>query len=75
MLIGVTLGGQATAQDDDILIFGGDDHKEFLGCLTCSEFDGQSVWNKFSTHGWENGFGTWNKFPVQGRIQPLLSVQ
>jgi hypothetical protein len=52
----------AAAQDEDILIFGGDDHKEFLGCLSCSEFDGQSVWNKFSSHGWENNFGTWNKF-------------
>jgi len=45
-----------------ILIFGGLNHKEFLGCLNCSEMDSDSVWNDFSQYGWRNGFATWNPF-------------
>jgi hypothetical protein len=47
---------------EDLLLFGGDGHKEFLGCLNCSELEPTSVWNEISTYGWKNGFGTWNPF-------------
>jgi hypothetical protein len=62
LLIGlaVSLTMQATAKADDLLLFGGVGHKEFLGCLNCSEFVGNSIWNEMSTYGWKNGFGTWN---------------
>lgn len=50
------------AQQKAILLFGGDGHKDFLGCLSCSEYDKDSVWNEFSKHGWGNDFGTWNDF-------------
>jgi hypothetical protein len=46
----------------EILIFGGDNNKEFLGCLTCNEMAGNSVWNEMSQYGWKNGFGKWNSF-------------
>jgi len=46
----------------ELLLFGGRGHKEFLGCLTCSEFDGKSIWNDMSTYGLKNGFGKWNPF-------------
>jgi hypothetical protein len=46
----------------DVLIFGGDNNKEFLGCLSCNEMAGNSVWNDMSTYGWRNGFGKWNPF-------------
>jgi hypothetical protein len=52
----------AHAQSREILIMGGPNHDEFLGCLTCSEFDSNSVWNDFSRHGFGNEFGTWNRF-------------
>lgn len=52
----------ASAAAKDILIFGGDGHKEFLGCLSCSKMSGDSVFNEFSKHGWSNGFGTWSEF-------------
>ena len=42
--------GLVNAQE--ILIFGGDNNKEFLGCLTCNEMAGNSVWNEMSTYGW-----------------------
>lgn len=34
-----------------IMIFGGDDHKVYLGCLSCSEFATDSVRNSFGTSG------------------------
>jgi hypothetical protein len=49
---------------EDMLIFAGPDHKEFLGCLNCDENFQNSVWNPTSPYGWENGFGKWNPFGV-----------
>jgi hypothetical protein len=46
----------------DILIFGGDNNKEFLGCINCDEMSKNSVWNDMSQYGWNNGFGKWNPF-------------
>ncbi len=46
----------------EILIFGGRNNKEFLGCLTCNEMSGDSVWNEMSQFGWNNNFGKWNSF-------------
>jgi len=46
----------------ELLLFGGSGHKEFLGCLNCSEYDGSSVWNEMSRFGLKNGFGVWNPF-------------
>lgn len=58
----VALAFQGSALAQELLVFGGEAHKEFLGCLTCSEFAGNSIWNEMSTYGWKNGFGTWNPF-------------
>lgn len=52
----------STVNAQEILIFGGDNNKEFLGCLTCNEMAGNSVWNEMSQYGWKNGFGKWNPF-------------
>ena len=38
-------GTAAVAQD--ILIFGGDDHREFLGCLNCDRYSSDSVHNPY----------------------------
>jgi hypothetical protein len=34
-----------------LLLFGGDGHKTYLGCLNCSKFDAESVYNTFGTYG------------------------
>lgn len=52
----------ANAIAQDILIFGGSEHKDFLGCLSCNEYSSDSVWNDMSTFGWRNGLGKWNSF-------------
>lgn len=59
----IALASIAFAQSrPEILIMGGRDHDEFLGCLTCSESSRNSVWNSYSEHGWENNYGTWNSY-------------
>jgi hypothetical protein len=62
--IGLTaLSIPASAQQGErILIFGGREHDQFLGCLTCSDVDSESVWNDVSQFGWANDFGKWNPF-------------
>jgi hypothetical protein len=38
-------------QGHKIMIFGGNDHKTYLGCLSCAESQGDSVLNEFGEHG------------------------
>lgn len=46
-----------------LLLFGGDGHRTFLGCLNCSEFDPKSVHNEFGTYGNEfNSDSIFNEF-------------
>jgi hypothetical protein len=52
----------SAANAQEILIFGGNNNKDFLGCLSCNEMAGNSVWNEMSQYGWNNGFGKWNPF-------------
>ncbi len=40
------LSGLANSQE--ILIFGGENNKEFLGCISCNEMASNSVWNEMS---------------------------
>jgi hypothetical protein len=67
--IAVLLTGfiHANAQTTALLLFGGDDHKTFLGCLNCaphsplsicnqygefgSKYQPDSIWNKYGTFG------------------------
>ena len=35
----------------ELLIFGGDGHKTFLGCLSCSEYSSDSVLNEYGSYG------------------------
>jgi hypothetical protein len=40
-----------SAYAEKIMIFGGQGHKTYLGCLSCSKFAYDSVFNKFGPHG------------------------
>ncbi len=47
----------------DILIFGGDSHDQFLGCLVCNEFSSDSICNGFGTYGNEySSQGMFNEY-------------
>jgi len=53
----------AQAQTPELLLFGGDNHKTFLGCLNCDRFDSRSVCNGFGDHGSHfSSESIWNRF-------------
>lgn len=50
-----------------LLIFGGDNHDVYLGCLNCSKYDSSSIWNKYGDHGSKyNSECIWNKYGDYG---------
>lgn len=62
----IALSGSVQAQVP-LLIFGGNDHKTFLGCLNCGEYGSDSVTNSSSPYG--SAFSTesiWNHFGEYG---------
>jgi hypothetical protein len=69
-LLLVVLGGVvplSALETETLLLFGGRNHEEFLGCLNCSPFDASSVCNSFGRHG--NPFmnnSIWNSFGKYG---------
>jgi hypothetical protein len=57
----------AGAKTHKIMLFGGDEHKVYLGCLSCSTSVSDSVHNKFGPHG--SRFASesiWNHFSDYG---------
>ena len=48
-------------------IYGGKDHDVYLGCLTCSEYSSESIWNEYSQYGNEyNSNSIWNEYGTYG---------
>jgi hypothetical protein len=41
----------AAAAPQKLMVFGGDGHKTYLGCLNCSEYASDSVLNQYGTYG------------------------
>jgi hypothetical protein len=39
------------SNSSELLLFGGENHKVFLGCLTCSKYSTESVLNEYGPHG------------------------
>ena len=49
------------------MLFGGSSHKEYLGCLECSEFASDSICNGFGKYGNEfSSAGLFNEFAAYG---------
>jgi hypothetical protein len=49
--IGQSLGQPGQSQERKLMIFGGPDHRTYLGCLSCLETGSDSVFNEFGEHG------------------------
>jgi len=46
-----------------LMIFGGEDHKTYLGCLNCTQYATDSVLNEYGEHGSRYSSGSiWNHF-------------
>lgn len=41
----------ASSHTSKLMIYGGQSHKQFLGCLNCSEYDSNSVMNSYGNYG------------------------
>lgn len=69
-----------TGQIPKLMLFGGRDHKVFLGCLNCGSSERESIWNKDGPHG--PGFvaseSIWKRFSdygsEYGAFSPWASV-
>ena len=49
---GVAAGAAGAASASTrLLVFGGSNNRVFLGCLSCSEFDSDSIFNQYGTYG------------------------
>lgn len=58
----ICLPASVLAQQD-LLIFGGPDNDEYLGCLVCNEFSSESICNGFGQYGNEfSSKGMFNEF-------------
>ena len=53
ILFSLLLASNTFAQSKKIMIFGGPNHDVYLGCLSCSEFTIDSVYNEFGKYGSE----------------------
>lgn len=57
----------ASAQGPALLLYGGQDHKQFLGCLNCGRFEATSVCNQFGASGSRfSAESIWNRFGSYG---------
>lgn len=65
--VAVGLATVAAAQTPALLLFGGKNHKVFLGCLNCGRFDSDSVCNRFGDYGSRfSDKSIWNRFGGYG---------
>lgn len=58
-----------------IMLFGGVDHRTYLGCLNCSEYATDSVLNQYGTYG--NRYSStsiWNRYSDYGSPYSLYSA-
>lgn len=74
LLIGLGSLGAAHAQNVALLLFGGQGHKTFLGCLNCGKYDSGSVCNKYGEFGSKySTTSIWNKYGEYGSKYSNLS--
>lgn len=52
-----------TQAEEALMLYGGDGHKQFLGCLNCSKYDGNALCNKYGQSGSKySSESIWNKY-------------
>jgi len=59
--------GSVPATQRKIMIFGGQDHRTYLGCLSCSEYVTDSVFNEYGSYGSQySSTSIWNHYAEFG---------
>jgi hypothetical protein len=60
---GSDAAGASTPSTIKMMIFGGPDHQTYLGCLNCSEYAADSVYNQYGEHGSPySSMSIWNHY-------------
>ena len=50
-----------------LILFGGQDHDVFLGCLNCDNYASNSIWNAYNSYGSKyNSNSIWNAYGTYG---------
>ena len=58
----------------DILLFGGKNNKDFLGCYDCSKYESSSICNEYGAHGNQySSSSIWNDYATYGNRYSLSS--
>lgn len=48
-------------------LYGGNNNDEYLGCLNCSSYDSDSIWNEYGTYGSSYSSNSiWNEYGTYG---------
>lgn len=67
LILALLIAPAASAQTPALLVFGGDDHKTFLGCLNCNKYSAGSVCNEYGANGSKyNTTSIWNPYGTFG---------
>jgi hypothetical protein len=67
--LGAAAAGAAAApsRQQKLMLFGGEGHKVYLGCLSCSEYSTDSVFNQYGTFGSRySSTSIWNHYSEYG---------
>jgi hypothetical protein len=57
-----------------VMIYGGENHDVYLGCITCTQFNGESIWNAEGIYGTKNNnLSIWSEFSEYGNEFSYLS--
>jgi hypothetical protein len=67
ILLGVVSSVSVAQGNVALLLYGGQGHKTFLGCLNCNSMSSGSICNKYGQHGSKyNNESIWNKYGNYG---------
>jgi hypothetical protein len=74
LTLGLGLATRTLAAEHNLLLFGGEDHDHFLGCLSCPRTETFSVWNEKGEYGsTTHSDSIWNSNGRFGAPTSLLS--
>ena len=74
VIVLVILFTSKISSGQELLLFGGENHDVFLGCLTCGKYDQSSVWNRYGEFGSKyTQSSIWNPYGTFGSKYNRLS--
>lgn len=67
ILLGLVIGTPFLTLGQSLHLYGGADDDEYMGCLNCDSYDGNSIWNEYGTYGSSyNPNSIWNEYGTFG---------